>query len=372
MKKKSAHIYLYLCAFLFFVACKNKTQTSKTTEKTPIITDTVLLTVLQNNLLLLDEAGPTGKELARLPLGTPLYYLNEISDFTTAMTLNNIAFNDPWLKVRLKDTPNTVGWVYAGAVKFDTKGKGVKLSLALINKRLANFFGASAGRKIEAYQKLYGNAETAEEFAKMFQVGKDLRDSLNLNLNQIDISADFQVPDLFWVDEPLPALQPTHVDSSSVFHLFFNFKELAEKARQTIGEQDDEFVELYLMAYSVDSIEYFYPSWFLKTGEMSGSSLFGEGKHLKMLAQIDKILAHSDFFHLLVQDLKIAIVSDIIANNYYWQPKAQLLKETKEILSANFTCISKADEIALQERLKMFEAPKKYEIHVNQREGGEN
>jgi hypothetical protein len=38
-----------------------------------------------------------------------------------------------------------------------------------------------------------------------------------------------------------------------------------------------------------------------------------------------------------------------------------------QILKADFELLSKADKIALQERIKMFEAPEKYEILVDGR-----
>ena len=222
----------------------------KSEEEKPIVEEKelIVLTIIQDELPLLDKAGEEGKSIQLISFGTEVFYLNEISDFTTELTLKNVAFNDPWLKVRLADGQE--GWLYAGGIKFDTKGKGKELAQAVINKRLAHFFGVQNGRMIEQYQALFDNTETALEFSKMYELGENLKDSLNVALNQIDISENQEIPDLFWIKEPLPAMLPMNIDSGTIFYLFFDYRELLVKARATIGEEDDEFMELFTMMYT--------------------------------------------------------------------------------------------------------------------------
>lgn len=354
--------YLLFIIFTVFSNCNSKEE--------PVLEEKelIVLTVIQDKLPLLDKAGEEGKLIEQVPLSTKAFYLNEISDFTTELTLSNVSFNDPWLKVRLADGQE--GWLYAGGIKFDTKGKGKgkELAQAVINKRLAHFFGERNGQMIEKYQSLFDNTETALEFSEMYRLGEDLKDSLNVKLNQIDISENQEIPDLFWVDEPLPAMLPMSIDSGAIFYLFFDYGELIGKAIETIGEEDDEFMELFTMIYK-DSIEYLYPSWHLRTSPISGSSLFGEDKHIQILEQLDKISSHSDLFNLSIQRIKTALLNDIIAENHYWQPKEKLMAELEKIIQTDFKCLSKDEKIALLERMKMFAEPDKYEIFVNQREG---
>jgi hypothetical protein len=352
-------IYLLIIAF-FSLNCHTERDPSPTNEK-----DFISLSIIQDKLPLLDKPGEEGNVIVQLPFKTEVTYLNEISDFTTELTLKNIAFNDPWLKVRLADGQE--GWVYAGGVKFDTKGKGKKLAQAVINKRLAHFFGMRNGQMIEKYQQLFENAETALEFAEMYHLAAALKDSLNIAFNKIDVSANHEIPDLFWIEEPLPAILPMNIDSGAAFHLFFDYRIFAAKAATTIGEEDDEFIQLFTLIYT-DSIEYLYPSWHLQTWEFGGNSLFGENKHIQILEQMDKISRQGELFAPFVQKIKIELLNDIIAANHYWQPKEKLIAELKKIIAADFKCLSDHDKIALEERMKMFESPKAYQIFVNQRD----
>ena len=358
--KNIIRLCFLMTIFMSFFNCKPKE------EEPTIEEDFIVLTIIQDNLSLFDKAGEEGNLILQIPLDTDVSYLNEISDFTTELTFKNIALNDPWLKVRLADGQE--GWLYAGGVKFDTKGEGQELAQMVINKRLAHFFGQQNGQMIEQYQQLFNNTETALEFFEMYRLGSDLKDSLNIKLNQIDISENQEIPDLFWMREPLPAMLPMDIDSGAVFYLFFNYGELLTKASETIGEEDDEFIELFTMIYT-DSIEYLYPSWHLRTSPISGNSLFGENKHIQILEQLDKIISHSDLFDLSVQNIKTDILNDIFAENHYWHPKEKLLVELEKVIEADFECLSKDEKIALQERMKMFETPSKYEIYVNQRDG---
>ena len=348
-----------ICLLFAFLSCK--------TEKKPIVEEEfIVLTITQDELPLLDKAGEAGNLIQQVSSGTEVSYLNEISDFTTELTLKNIAFNDPWLKVRLSDGQE--GWLYAAGIQFDKNEQGKELAQSVINKRLAHFFGERNGKMIEKYQALYNNTETALEFSKMFHLGSDLKDSLNVELNQIDISENQEIPDLFWMREPLPAMLPMNIDSGAIFYLFFDYGELLAKANETIGEEDEEFMELFTMIYA-DSIEYLYPSWHLRTSPISGNSLFGENKHIQILEQLDQIISHSDLFNLFIQHIKTDILNDIIAENYYWHPKEKLLTELEKVIGSDFECLSKDEKIALQERVKMFENPDKYEVYVNQRDG---
>ncbi|MGB0862442.1 MAG: SH3 domain-containing protein [Saprospiraceae bacterium] len=358
---------LLLVIILTFQNCQNATPKKPSVETTEIANiEKVNLSIAIDQTKLFSKAGLKGKELIRLPLGQELVYLNELSSFTTAISLNGIPFNEPWLKVETSDAQ--IGWIYAGAVKFDATGKGKILYDAIIRKRLANFFGQNAGKLIESYNQKYNNIETAYEFAQLYQLGQSLRDTLIVQLNQIDLSETPEVPDLFWIDEPLPALVPTQILDANMFHLFFDYKELHQKAIKTVGDEDEAFISLFYTMYSLDSIEYFYPSWYLKMNDSPQTySLLGESIHLKMLTKMDSLAIQTDLFQPLLIQLKIEILQDILTNNLYWRNATDIIKEVNQILEADFELISKADKIALKERIKMFEQPKEFEILVDGR-----
>lgn len=362
------HQFIKYCFILtfsasFFIQCNNNK------DGAPIdVKDSLVLVTTIDDVRIRNKAGENGKEIKRINKSTTLYYLNEISDFTTKVTIQGIQFNDPWLKVQLPD--GTQGWVYAGYVKFDTKNKGKALSDAIITKRLANFFGSNAGQLIENYQKLYKEAETSLEFSEMYKVGRELRDTLLVNLQQIDFSQSPEVPDLFWVNEPLPSLVATRLPDGGVgFSLFFDYKELYQKALQTVDKEDDAFVELHYLIYSTDSMEYYYPSWFLPNEAfMGGNSLFGEGIHQKVIAKMDTIMQQGNIFGEAIQNLKNTVLLDIIASNNYWRSQDEVLEELNNIIAAEYELFNPDDKMALQERVKMFQNPSEFDINLNMRD----
>ncbi len=354
---------LPVCA-LFFIQCNHKK------DGAPIdVKDSLVLVTTGDNIIIRNKPSINGsKEIRRVKKSTTLYYLNELTDFTQEVTLQGIKFNEPWLKVQLAD--GTKGWIYAGSVKFDTKGKGAILAQNIITKRLANFFGTNAGQLIEAYQKQYKEAETSLEFAKMYRTGLALRDTLIVNLQQIDFSQSPEVPDLFWVNEPLPALKPARLPEGGVgFSLFYDYKELYEKAQQTVDKEDDAFVELHFLIYATDSVEYYYPSWYLPNEAfMGGSSLLGEGIHQKVIAKMDSIATQSDIFQEDIQRLKNIVLMDIVVSNNFWRSQEEVLKELNAIIKADYALFNPDDKLALVERVKMFQNPTDFDINLNMRE----
>ena len=57
--------------------------------------------------------------IAELPTNATLTYLSEKTAFAQKITLDNVAYNEPWIKVRTTD--NKEGWVYGGGVRFYKK-----------------------------------------------------------------------------------------------------------------------------------------------------------------------------------------------------------------------------------------------------------
>ncbi len=359
--------YLFLLSLTFVLFSCDSPEKEPATEVEE--TNQLELTVVINDVQVRDQPGLEGKEIQKVKEGDILIYLDKISDFSTPLMLRGITFNEPWLKV--KNSEGQIGWIYAGCVKFDTNGAGKELAQQVITQRLANFFGEKSGRLIKTYADLYTEAETALEFAEMYRTGLELRDSLIVELNEIDLTGTPVLPDMFWIDEPLPGLVPTQVAEGTTFHLFYDYKNLAQKVKQTVGEEDDEFVQLCFDIYKQDSIEYFYPSWFLQTSDYGGHSLLGEGIHLNIIGQMDQIMAKSELFGQAIQDFKAAILEDIVAGTEYWRGQADILKELNTIIQNDYAFLTPADKIALTERVKMFENPLEYELLLNSRENVE-
>lgn len=345
-----------------------RTQEQSTQEEKEVSIESIQLIATIDELRVRDEAGLKGKEVARLAAGNTMTYLNEMSNFTTQIKLRKVQYDDPWLKV--KTTDGKEGWVYAGAVKFNMDKSGKALTDKIITKRLIQFFGAENQTAIERYQTLANSVKTESDVAAFYQQGVKVQENLNKILSEkmSDYDgADF--PDLFWVDESLPALETSIVAEGTSYYLFFNYKILNELAQKTTGTADDDFAYVQMMANSLDSTEYFFKSWYLQTWDYGGYSLLGKGVHTKMLDAIESNLKKSNLFQAQYQTIKNELMQDITEGEEYGYPKATVLAEVDKIIGKNYTCLSDDDKIGLKTRRTIFNTPKKNKLTMNMRDG---
>lgn len=69
-------------------------------------------------LKLRNKPGLSGTQvLSALPLHTPLSFMNEQTDFREKITIGDITYNEPWVRVKSK-SGLLEGWVYGGGVRF--------------------------------------------------------------------------------------------------------------------------------------------------------------------------------------------------------------------------------------------------------------
>ncbi len=348
---------LRFVAFVFlFNACKNKENTSL-----------VFYTLLENTRLR-DAPGTEGKELLQLAKNTPLIDLGEVSSFSTPITLQGVAYNEPWLNVR---APNgRTGWIYAGAVRFDTNNQNETTKL-LINKRLQSFFGKNLTSKIQHYQAHYEKAATEADFATTYAEGAQLRDTIATILaSKILIDDQRNLPDLFWMNVALPGYIPQLAAEGTTYWLFADYRRWLAKAQQTEGNQDNAFVNVCLSVYASDSIEYFFPSWQIQTTDYEASSELGSGIHATLFEKIDLTLKNCPFFRPQLLAFKDRLIDDMTnKNTTYWQNKELIIKELELILSKKYLFLQESEQIALRTRRQQFEAPNLNGIRVNVRSG---
>jgi len=366
-------VFFFILIFTF--SCKNDPPSIKDpgTEK-PEKNDPKPTKMIVNidNLRIRAEPGDKGAEIGRLREGTVLYDLGEVSDFTTRVQLRGIWFEEPWLKVKTEQ--NLEGWVYGGAVKFDMDNP-TDLAKKILNIRLQTFFGKGLTARLNRYKNNYDSLKTSKGFVKIFKEGLRLRDTLANTLeNRINVSeGNSQMPDLFWIEEAFPGYVTQLVAEGTVYFLFIDFKQLQQKVSTTRGEEDDDFIGLNLLVYSADSVEYFYTSWFIQTWDYGGCSLLGQGEHLKVLKEIDRVLKKSDLFAKEITALKDRLMNDITNKDVdYWETKDKILDELDAIFAANISALSNEDLIALKTRSKQFEYPAENNIKLNFRSGEVN
>ncbi|MCB9282457.1 MAG: SH3 domain-containing protein [Lewinellaceae bacterium] len=77
------------------------------------------LYVTIDGLNLRSEPGLKSKVLAKIPLFEEVYFLNEVTDSTTELSIGYEKANEPWVKVRTKKGQE--GWVYGAGVSYYKK-----------------------------------------------------------------------------------------------------------------------------------------------------------------------------------------------------------------------------------------------------------
>jgi len=372
--------YLLLIPLLVFLfaTCKNEKQAEQESDQTQLPEGEsphnlgqrpkkTKLTVNIDNIRLRSTAGEDGDEIARLSKGTEVYDMGEISDFTTKVKLRGIQFDEPWIKV--KTDKGVEGWLYAGGLQFDMDNT-TQLSETLLAKRLQNMFGKDLARQIKIYRTNYHSAKTSAEFASAYRQGLTVRDSM-VSLMETDISIvdDDKLADLNWLEQTMPGYIVQLAKEGTMYYLFNDYSRFKNKAVTTTGSEDDAMAELLFASFAVDSIEHFFPAWFLQTWDYGGASLLGQGIHLDLLDKMEGI-NKSKLFQKETNDLRDRLINDISGQHVeYWEPQQRILDELDRILDQDFQQLTKEDVITLETRRKLFEDPKANKIKVNLRSG---
>ena len=363
---------LLLWVLILFVACKNEKQTEGEIPiieqpETPIQKVPTKLIVNIDNLRLRSTAGEDGDEVARLSKGTIVLDMGEISDFNTRIKLRGIQFNEPWIKV--KTDKGVKGWVYAGGLHF-YMANASQLSETLLQKRLQNMFGASIARQLKIYRTNYNGAATSSDFAKVYRSGLVLRDTMVEVMEENILTVDYEkIADLYWLEQAMPGYRVQLAAEGTIYYLFNDYSFFQKKALATRGKEDDGMAKLFFSVFAVDSVEHFFPAWFLQTWDYGGSSLLGQGVHFEILQKMEES-GKSSIFQKEIDDLRERLIQDIAGPGVsYWESKKRILDELDKILDQGFQQFSRDDVIALKTRRKMFEDPKANKIILNHRIG---
>ena len=366
-------LFFSVLIFFLFSACGRDSEAGSTenTGSVQAPPDRIALISNINHLRVRNTPGPDGEVIATLSEGDTLYDLGEVSAFTTEVTLRGIRFNEPWIKVRTRDT--LVGWIYGGGVNFPLDDR-VELTRRLMQIRLQTFFGEKLAQRIHDYRAAYQQAKTSAELAAIYREAGELRDTLALILDKritlLQQNPD-QIPDISWMEAALPGMITQRVAEGTAFYLFLDYHQWLAKSRQTTGSEDNQFLEVCLTAYALDSIEYFAPDWVIQTSDVDFYSELGKGVHLKMFEKMNQALAASDLFAPEYQAFKLRLLDDItgISELGYWNDQQAILTELDAMLAAGYGMLTPAEKGSLQTRRQQFEQPDLHQIRLNVRAG---
>ena len=285
---------------------------------------------------------------------------------STEIKLRGVKLNATWLLVKTKEGVD--GWIYGGGVKAAaTENKAV---IGKINQmQMHSFFDKKITDQIKTYGKQWQNSKSSTAFADAYLLGEKTQQEINEVLaNKVEIDDPQKLVDMSWLENSFQGFQNSLVAEGTTFNIFKDFKIMFAKAKETEGTEDDDFITFQFHANELDSVEYFYKSFFMQTWDYGGHSLLGQGKHFNLLNEANGLLAKSKLFEKPILDIKTEILNDISAEYItYWESKDKILEEMKKIISADFGFLTTEDKILIKTRYEQFKKPKANKIEVNNR-----
>lgn len=314
--------------------------------------------------------GSLGKVIRALETGEVILDLGEVTNYFTTLTIQEKTYHEPWLKVQTQK--GEIGWIYGAVLNFEQSGSQIQAQM-LLEKRFQSLFGAVATRSMQAYMKSWEQVHNAQQLAHLYRHGHAFCDSLSLILeSKVSVVNTAPSTDLFWLGQMTPGFIPQLVAEGTTYHLFADYRKFWQKAHTTSSKEDDAFLGLCVTLFPEDSIEYFFPSYFLQTTDYGGSSLLGRGIHRKVLTIADSLMIHAPLFKAELQTIKDNVIDDITnSSTTYWEQGDKILIELIEIVRLDLAILSKADKIALKTRIEQFKQPVQHGIKVNLQSGRE-
>ena len=362
-----------------FVACKtdapkptatpdsrDSTIQKKPSPKiTPIDGQPISLVVTTRQAIIRVAPSIESAEIARRSKGDSLLFTNRISQFNTAIKLEGIAYNEPWLRVILED--NTMGWIYGACINFDATQQ-VQLKEKVLDQRAVALFGASLAQQIAAYQKEVTSASTLPAFRTLYSRAKILKDGLEQQMS-VHVKAAQDLPDFFWLNELMDGLLVHYIEAENKYYLFKDLRVWQTISRQTMAKEDDNFVDILLATYPSDSIAFYYYGWELPIDSNTMCSLFGSNIHSHVLDKIEIALDSNGYFNTEIYDLKQALIDDIAVAEQYWLPLEAIQEELSQIIKKKYYFLSSGDRIALKTRRQLLQKHVENNIAINLFEG---
>lgn len=314
-----------------------------------------------------DGPGEKSQEFRTLPRGAALRDLGEVSGFLTTLQFDDRRYQAPWIKVETLDGES--GWVYARAVQ---PMHGDREDWYLQKNMLCYWGKPLTARRNQLLEK-DTQFNDAAGFIRYHRASMALRDTMMQLLAQRTEpnEADFK-PSFDWLPQVLPGFVFQWVAAGTQPFLFADYRYWNRLAAATVHDpRDDQYMQLCLRAFPIDSIESFFPGWTIQTNDNSGSSQLGLGNHLKMLRLIGQCAQQTgNPFKPELERFKEAIFDDILdKNTTYWQSKEKIMQEMHQILALPTLLLTDRDKLALRERLPMFEIAPANGVRVNLRTG---
>jgi len=159
--------------------------------------------------------------------------------------------------------------------------------------------------------------------------------------------------DMSWIEYLMPSFKVVQVAEGTVYYPTANFVSLANKAKTTQGQTDDEFFAFCQRLFPYNGLEGFFANWFEQTWDYGGESLLGQGKHLAALQEMDQLFKQSGFFAQTLKHYKNDLVHDIThSETKFRESKDKIKRELQQILAKNFSILTSADKKSIKEHYR--------------------
>ncbi|MCC7245193.1 MAG: hypothetical protein IT269_05915 [Saprospiraceae bacterium] len=271
----------------------------------------------------------------------------------------------PWIWITTNKGQS--GWAPA---TFFTPEKG-DATHWLNQKRLSCYFGEAVAHQCDALSQQFEKVATQEETALWLRATQRLHDSMMQHLQQRpERVSETQAAHFRWLGEVFKTHVFQVLNNGRTPWVFLDYRTLQAQVQRSAGIQDDVFIELAFHVFPQDSIESAFPAWKFQLDDERSASRLGEGRHLELLAQMDKAASVCPLFMPEIEAWKNSLIKDILGENTsYWQPASRALDELKTIESRQFTCLNEADMQVIRQRIRDFETPEASGIKADLRSG---
>lgn len=362
----------FLIMILLLISCQNENKEKNKNEGSPaksIPTDEfqpIELEVYIDDFKMRSGPGVQHEEVARLKENDMVTFSGEESMHSTPIKLRGVQLNATWLKVKTRDGVD--GWIYGGGIKPATTASA-SAKMIIHQKQMNSFLDKKNIDQVKTYATQWNNIKTSNDFAKTYFLGEQTQQSINETLDQkVQIDDPGRLIDMSWLENTFIGYQNSLVAEATMFNIFKDFKIMHAKAKETEGTEDEDFITFQFHINELDSVEYFYKSWFMQTWDYGGHSLLGQGKHFNLLKEADELLTQSKLFEKSIMETKTQILNDIASEHTtFWEPKDKIVAEMKKIIDADFNFLTKEDKILLKTRYEQFQNPTANNIEVNHR-----
>jgi hypothetical protein len=354
--RKMNHILAYLLpALLFFYSCSasEPPEQQETNVVEPVVRPTGQgVAVILPRFELKERPEVGSKTLQVLERGDSLYLQGQVSNNRNQLSIGGKSYDRSWLLCQT--AKGLEGWVHGAAVE-----EGLPLRLQL-QAHLEGGLAEAAWAYVQSFAKMSSAESVVQVLRQAHQLGGNLSQYPGLEAEAQDLNA------------LLPGLQTTWLEERQRYAWYVDYRAFLPAALASAAPADEELLELYYLAYPLDSIAYRYPAWMIETAPGEAYSLLGRGDYLLFLEALEQRQAYASLIQPELQQLRQLLLNDIrTAGVSFWEKRERVLAELRQLAQAEALDASLRNE--LTQRLKLWTADSlNQDLSFNHRAGLHN